>query len=211
MKALFWTSYGMLWVLIVLLVIGVLLIYRQFGLMLIPGSRRADLAGLDIGAKAPPLALDFLEEARASVLSWDGTELKSSKIGWVILFASPTCSICEGLWNAGESLGELATSWPRIEFIWVDGRWRATDPPAGWLMAVNEDHVASGAMEVPVFPFAYAIGAGGSIVAKRLVNEPEHLGLLADEAFGRNQGITEDDDAKDLAQPEQIRGMEVGA
>lgn len=211
MKTLFWTSYGVLWVLAVLLVVAVLLIYRQFGLMLIPGSRRADLAGLDIGAKAPPLALDFFQDARPSVLTWDPSELKKSQAGWVVLFASPTCSICESIWKGGHALREVASSWPDVEFIWIDARWRASEPPRGWLMAVSEDHLASDAMDVPVFPFAYAITAGGEVAAKRLVNEPEHLGLLAGEAFGRNRGITGDDGSEALAQPEQIRRMEVDA
>lgn len=184
MKALFWSSYAILWLLVIVLAGGVLLLYRQFGLMLMPGSRRADLAGLDVGAKAPPLALDFLQNGRAPVLDWDGSESGSPRAGWVVVFANPGCSICRGLWDAASDLGTLAHKWPALEFVWIDGRPREGDPPQGWTVAVSEDQRASEAMDVPVFPFVYAIEPGGIVSAKRLVNEPEHLSLLVDEAFG---------------------------
>jgi hypothetical protein len=43
MSSLFWVTYIVLWILVVALVLMVVLLYRQFGLMLMPGRRRMSL------------------------------------------------------------------------------------------------------------------------------------------------------------------------
>jgi hypothetical protein len=182
MNSLFWTSYAALWVLVAILVVMVLLLYRQFGLMLIPGRQRADLAGLDIGATAPPLELDFPMGDGPPVLAWRSADLHQAQLGWLALFANPQCPICERLWEA-KPLRKLADAWPNVEFIWIDAHPRLDAPPTGWSLAVSENQAASKVMEVPVFPFAYAIKPGGIIAGKRLVNEPEYLDLLLEDAF----------------------------
>ncbi len=51
-------SYLALWAIVIALTLLVLLMYRQFGLLIMPGRLRASLAGLDTGAHVPTLAFD---------------------------------------------------------------------------------------------------------------------------------------------------------
>jgi hypothetical protein len=190
MSEVFWATYAVLWLFVVVLVILVLLLYRQFGLMLMPGVRRANLAGLDIDAVAPPISLEFRDNGRAPILSWSAPELGEGHVAWVALFGNANCSVCKRLWQK-DDLAELARSWPSAEWLWIDSRWRPTESPFGWTVAVSEAGFAADVMDVPVFPYVYVIKPGGAVLAKGLVNSAHDLNLVAREGLRRAKGMKE--------------------
>lgn len=199
MPRFFWFTYAVLWALVVALLVMVLLLYRQFGLMFIPGRRRVELGGLDIGAQAPRLAVDLMRSSGPLVLTWDAPERGPPTSGWIAIFASPHCPICRRLWTEGELEG-VAAEWPSVEFVWIDSEVPAEgEPPAGWTAAVSPDESANTLMDVPVFPFAYAIVPGGTLRAKGLVNEAADLKRIAELAFPSSAADVEDRGERALA------------
>jgi hypothetical protein len=67
MTLVFWITYGVLWIILALVAILVILLYRQFGLLLMPGGRRISYGGLDIDASVPVLPLSFDDSADRGV------------------------------------------------------------------------------------------------------------------------------------------------
>lgn len=186
MSAFFIASYVVLWLLVVILVVMVVLLYRQFGLMLMPGRRRADLQGLDLGSRAPKLQLQFRTSDTSIELDWAETS-SSPRLAWAVMFASPFCAICEGLWK---SVAALPAGWPDVEFVWIEDGARQRihgEQPAGWTFATSAEGFSAGeAMDVGATPYLYVIQPGGRVAAKGLVNSSAEisstlLGAFADE------------------------------
>jgi hypothetical protein len=183
MSSFFWITYSLLWLLVAALLLLVLLLYRQYGLMLMPGRRRVELGGLDLGSHAPEIPVEFRGSSDPPILTWDRTAPSDTFAGWIVLFSSPHCPICKRLWEE-EELDQAALAWPQLEFVWVDAEPRADEHrPAHWRVALSPDETANQAMEVPAYPFAFAIEAGGIIRAKGLVNDLDDLQRVADMGF----------------------------
>jgi len=176
MSPFFWTTYSLLWILTFGLTVGVLLLYRQFGLVEMPGRRRMSLGGLDIGAQAPPLALEFLDGSGESGLTWRASENDPGSSSWLLLFSLPGCPICEHMWQE-EDLRELPREWGDVNFVWVGAKdLPAGLAPDGWLIANSADRSAHYAMDVPAVPFAYIVSKTGTILSKGLINNSKDLG-----------------------------------
>jgi hypothetical protein len=181
MSGFFWATYVILWTFVVLLTLMVLLLYRQFGLSWMRGQRRLELAGLDVGATAPPLSLEAPGSTAELVLAWDRTS-DGARQGQLVLFGLPTCPICKHLW--ADEIAALPLAWQTIEFVWVDAEPPNGPAPLGWQVGISADESAHAAMEVPGVPYAYVIGSGGRIVAKGLVNTFGDVNALLERAFG---------------------------
>ena len=121
----FWVSYVLLWVLVVGLLGLVLLLYRQFGMSYLAPHAQVSMQGLDVGSRAPAVALEGLDGEERG-LTWGGSP--NGLRARLMLFALPSCSICVDL--AGE-LQTLPDQWPGVEFAWVDGSAQAAARPAG--------------------------------------------------------------------------------
>lgn len=143
-----------LWLLVAVLVILVLLLYRQFGLIMMPASGRAALRGLDVGSSVPKI--------NGSVTSTGGSpvDLDGALRGGLALLvaASPNCPVCERIW------GELSR-WPfepgLATLVWIDGDGasRGSHLP-GWLVCSSTGEAAHALLQVPVVPFFYLISKG---------------------------------------------------
>jgi hypothetical protein len=189
MNALFWVTYGILWIVLATVVVMLVLLYRQFGLMIMPGGRRISYAGLDIGVRAPVLPLRFR----------DGTELAYDWIlppagsmaqqGTIALFAMPGCPICDGLAHNAD-IAALPERYPTVRFVWIDGEKETETEHANfyaWSMAVSRHAHAHSAMDIPGTPFAYFISTDAHILAKSLVNAlPDFEALIED---GRSKAL----------------------
>lgn len=170
----------LLWIVVSLLSVMLLLLYRQLGLMVLPGGVRAGLEGLDLGAKAPPLNLRTTD-GDVEVFDWQD---QSPARAWLLVMASRTCPICDVLRNA---VGVLSAAWPGIGFVWIEDGWRSHRNhglPKGWIMAESAGDVrVNDLLEVSVSPFAYVIEPGGTILAKGLVNSPTEISSMLMGAF----------------------------
>src|SRR6185503_1625499 len=57
----FWVSYVLLWILVAGLLGLVLLLYRQFGMSYLAPHTQVSMQGLDVGSRAPAVALEELD------------------------------------------------------------------------------------------------------------------------------------------------------
>jgi hypothetical protein len=179
MSPLFVASYIVLWLLVFMLLILVLLIYRQYGRSLMTPTGRIATAGLSIGEKAPALSVRA-QDGSPVIVDWVGT-----KRGTAALFALPGCPICSHLWEE-EEVAALPAQWPGVEFIWfdVDQAHLATGPiPDGWAFAHSADRSAHEAVELPASPYAYVVSSSGKVMSKGLINHGEQLAQMLTKAF----------------------------
>lgn len=192
MSSLFWASYAAMWLMIALLAILVTLLYRQFGLMLMPGGQRVGYGGLDIGTRAPAVLLHF-DGDRERAYDWTPLSVGLRVSATFALFAMPACPLCAKLLEDHDALAEAARRHSPIQFLWVQGVLEAGNPlpsTSNWVSARSHDSAAHEAMEVPGSPFAYLVSGDGHILAKGLVNEASDIdGLIA---AARTDGVTLD-------------------
>jgi hypothetical protein len=182
MSSLFLLSYAVLWLIVAGLVTLVTLLYRQFGLMLLPGTTRINLGGLDVGARAPAMVVRSGGQ-RDALYQWGdaGHENQASAHATCVIFAVPGCVLCEGLSNDAPGLEQLASRYPDIHFLWVDSGEQPTHRvPGNWAVVSSANSGAHLAMEIPATPFMYLVSSTGSVMTKGLVNEvPDVEALLA--------------------------------
>jgi hypothetical protein len=190
MSSLFWTAFGVQWLLLVILFVLVILLYRQFGLMIMPGSQRVGYGGLDVGARAPAVSLRFADERD---VAYDWTPRYSDDLvrteATLALFAFSSCHICDELADDQRSMAQLAQRHPSVRFLWIE-ELSKSQPHAvadGWTLARSPGSGAHGAMEVPGTPFAYLISAEARILAKALINHPANIeDIVAAARLGSN-------------------------
>ncbi|MDP9203312.1 MAG: hypothetical protein M3P26_15465 [Gemmatimonadota bacterium] len=176
MTSFFWFTYVSLWALSILTLFGTLLLYRHLGTMLMSGRQRIELKGLDKGALTPALGLND-PEGKPFILDWR-LDPAGGKTGWIVILASAHCPICSGLWEKDVPT-EAAALWPDASLVWIDTELRSRPSEASsWTMATSGDGSAASMLEVPGFPFGYAIDATGRVAAKALVNNMADIGRL---------------------------------
>jgi hypothetical protein len=180
-------SMSLLWAAVIVLTILVLLLYRQFGLAYMSGRARAAMQGLDLGARARPVALTGLDGS-AHDLDWAAAPVTGATVpaATVLVFAQPSCPICGDL--AADAAG-LPAAWPSSRFVWVDGTVtgrprRAVDSAPGWIVGTARDDAVHQAWDVSGSPFAYVVGASGRIAAKGVVNRAADVERLLANVLG---------------------------
>lgn len=198
-RNLFWTSYVVLWLIVVILLLLLLLVYRQFGLMIMPGSQRISYGGLDKGSRAPAITIR-LEGGPEIAYDWSNTlRCQRSHIATVALFGLPGCPICDTL-ARDAATGQLVNDYPSIAFVWISGQLDSPHPaPAHWLKATSHHGSAHSVMDIPGTPFAYVVSVDSLILSKGLVNSARDIGLLITSAdiadFARPTGQVNGDAA----------------
>jgi hypothetical protein len=188
MTPLFWVAFGVQWMVLFVLVLLVILLYRQFGLMIMPGTRRVGYGGLNVGARAPALSLR-LDGSHEVV--WDWAAPKSANAirpqATLALFALAGCQICDELAGDQASMAEVARRYPSVRFLWVEGLSNAQPHLVsdGWTLALSPASEAHAAMEIPGTPFGYLISASARVLAKGLINHPQDIeGIVSRSPIG---------------------------
>jgi hypothetical protein len=193
MSHFFWFTYAILWFLIVLLALLVLLLYRHFGLMLLPGAQRISLGGLDLDARAPSIVVRS-RDGRDRSVEWV-SERSDQTAGSFVVLALPGCPLCDHL-RREEHLDDFPLMWPGVRFMWIDAAVEADAPiPDGWQGLLSEDRAAHEAMDIPGSPFGYGIRADGTIGYKGLVNIWNDLREALEKVFGEPRTEPEEIDA----------------
>lgn len=175
MSPFFLMTYSLLWILVLVLVLLVLLMYRHYGLMLLPAKEKWALGGLDVGRKVGVLNI---ADARGGAVSLTWDEVEADR---VILYTSPECDICASIWAVGDA---IAAEHPGVEFVWLshDPHEKLTAPPAGWRALVDLDERAMRGMQVPALPYAHYVDSTGRVRAKGLMNDRTDFTRLIDAA-----------------------------
>lgn len=209
MPTIFYVSYGVMWLLLVVIGVLLLLVYRHFGVMALGTLEGVQRDGLSIGEPAPAV----------SGVTPEGVDVQWSpqrKRPELVLFVAPECEACAKvlphvsyLVNAPTGYNIPATAivtGPRENAVKVMEKFSLPFP------SIAED--GSGAFEryrVRVTPFAFVIGEDGLVLAKGLCNDAARLRELL-----MNGGLSEAAEGLgmvsrqiQLAPSEPMRGQEV--
>lgn len=180
MSGILLASYVALWILVALLLVLVLLLYRQYGRSLMETRERIGLAGLSLNEKVPVLTLETTD-GQPTTIDW-----QTSSQATAALFALPGCPVCDHLWHE-ESITELADQWRNVDFLWIDGPSDHLDGRGtlrGWRFLRSPDRAAHRVVEMPASPYVYIIGNNARVLAKGLINHSGQVSSMIAEAFG---------------------------
>jgi hypothetical protein len=179
-SAFFWTTYALLWFTVLVAVLGLLLLYRQFGLVYMDSRRRLEMQGPDVGKRAPTVDIVQIPSLRGRSVDWIANG--SGTVGQVALFALPSCDVCKSLVVA---IDELPREWSQLEFVWVQGSVTGPDEAIAsapeipsWSVVAGHGMDAHRAFDVTAVPFALVIGPDGLVRSKGLINHPDDLTRL---------------------------------
>jgi methylamine dehydrogenase accessory protein MauD len=170
----FYTTYVLLWLLVLFQGVLLLLIFRHFGHQALGTLAAVQRDGLRVGAKAPDV---------------EGVQPSGEAVSWrppgnrtaLMLFAAPDCAPCHRVlpYVAG-----AARDAPELEVVTVVPGSREDAAKLVELVASPLSTIASdGAFEafrVEVTPFAFVLGQDGRVLAKGLCDSPERLWRMLD-------------------------------
>jgi hypothetical protein len=168
MSTAFYVSYGVLWVLVVVLAVLLLLVYRHFGMMALGTIQGVQRDGIPVGDDAPDIT--------ATTPAGRELVLKPGSSGPAfIVFASPDCEPCSVVlpylnhFVGRDSAPELLTL--------VPGPPSTAEHMSDELRLLYECYAEDGsgafdAYRVRVTPFAFVVGSDGRVLSKGLCSEP---------------------------------------
>jgi methylamine dehydrogenase accessory protein MauD len=191
MSPLFWTTYVLLWVLVAILVVAVLLLYRQFGLVYMNSRRRLDMQGPDIGGRAPTLEVVTVPARERASINW---QAPTGSKGQFVLFALPTCQVCKALLP---DLSAVPAQFPEVGFAWVHGATslesalESAPSLSSWSVLAGDAMRAHQVFDVGTVPFAFVLDANGRIRSKGLINDLDDIGRLIREARVSSERLSE--------------------
>jgi methylamine dehydrogenase accessory protein MauD len=190
-NAVFWTTYVLLWVFVVVLVIAVLLLYRQFGLVYMNSRRRLDMQGPDIGRPAPSIPVVTVPSGEPATIKWELAEPLRAQF---VLFALPTCQVCKALLP---DLAVVTGRWPSVGFVWVHGSTSLDDAVAtapslpSWSVLAGNGMAAHQSFDVGTVPFAFVLGGDGRVRSKGLINGLDDIERLIQESEASQDRLSE--------------------
>lgn len=174
MNGFFWATYVLLWLTTGVLVVAVVLMFRQFGLSYMEPRRRLDLQqGPDIGSRSPEVAVKRIRSGEPVILEWGNGQGPH-----LLLFARPGCLVCKDLVPTVDAIPEF---WPGVRFVWIDsaignvGDKSTALSLKRWDVVSSDDESAHEAMDVAATPFTIVVGADGKVLSKGVVNSAEDV------------------------------------
>jgi AhpC/TSA family len=164
----FYVSYGVLWVLVIVLSVLLLLVYRHFGMMALGTIQGVQRDGIPVGDAAPDIT--------ATRPSGGETVLRPGSSGpALVVFASPDCEPCAVvLPYLNNFVGR--SSAPEVITV-VPGPATTAERMSDEYRLIYECFAEDGsgafdAYRVRVTPFAFVVGSDGRVLAKGLCSEP---------------------------------------
>jgi methylamine dehydrogenase accessory protein MauD len=175
MEGTFWIiSYIALWVLVVVLILLVILLYRQLGIMYLGSAEGVSRDGLEPGKKAPDWSLEDQYGTARKLSDYLGKPT-------VVVFGSPHCSPCRILLP---QMHDWAKAHPEVGIVWLNAA-----SPEESLKFVSETGATLPIIpyapetklmdkyRVRVTPFMFLLDENGIIRQKGLVNTKAGLDL----------------------------------
>jgi methylamine dehydrogenase accessory protein MauD len=187
-------SVVLLWILVLALAILVVLLYRQFGLIYIGSRGRVELTGLQVGTQAPAT---MQLEVEGETALWS-LQLDSPMRATFLLMSALNCELCAHLIpllnSSVERWGEV------VRFLVVDrgedaaGVLRELPERREWAYAVSPDGSVHDTFDVDATPFAFVLDHEAKVLAKGLVNVPEHVDGLIARGLEGGEGSRDEDE-----------------
>ncbi len=195
MEGIWLISYIVLWALVIVLILLVILLYRQLGIMYLGSAEGVSRDGLTPGVKAPDFSLKDQYDNPQRLSDYRGRPT-------VLLFGSPHCSPCRILLP---QLHDWSKAHPEVGVLWLNAASEeeslkfvsdtgSTLPIAPYTPQEN----LMDKYKVRVTPFMFLIDESGVVKVKGLVNTKAGMDLY----------YKEFKDIKSGKQPEQTVAQE---
>ncbi len=168
-------SYVVLWAVVLFQGLVIFILLRQLGVMYLGTARGVAHDGLAPGARAPDFAVRGLGGQNISLADFRGLPL-------VLIFGSPNCVPCRALVPDLNSFARERSRDLRVLFLsrgeLEEASRFAREFDLQVSTAVHPDDGLPDKYKVRVTPFAFLISGEGTIEAKGLANNREHLEML---------------------------------
>jgi hypothetical protein len=170
MSPVFLVSYGLLWLLMAVLFVGVFALYHHFGQIYLTSRAGRQEQGPAEGSLFQPI--------EATVLDGDPVVIPHANKPSLVIFASTDCALC-GQLRAG--IARVADSHPEVDLYVAcagpERMVRAWASDVGDAVPVIADPRAriSTRYRVGAWPFVIAIGDDGAVRGRGLVNDDDGL------------------------------------
>lgn len=185
MSGIWLASYIALWAVVLFQGFVIFVLLRQLGVIYLGTAQGVANDGLDIGKAAPDFALRTLAGEPVSLASFRGNPL-------LLIFGSPTCAPCRGLIPDLNAFARDRANELRVLFLSrsddESARRFADEQHIEVPVAAHPDEDLPNMYEARVTPFGFVVGEDGTIRAKGLTNNREHLELLLRTASGATAG-----------------------
>jgi methylamine dehydrogenase accessory protein MauD len=193
-----------LWAVVLFQGVVIFLLLRQLGLMYLGTAQGIARDGLAVGKRAPQFT--------AVGLSGDQITLQERlSLPLLLIFGSPTCGPCKSLVPhlnefAAERTGELHVLFLSRGSV-DDARRFATEQAVHVPLAAHPDDALPDRFQARVTPFGFVIGSDGTVLAKGLVNNREHLDMLVHMAGEelRHAGGEHSRNGSSVIEPSEVR------
>lgn len=170
-------SQGLLWLVIVALSVVVFALVRQIGVLherVAPVGALSITAGPGVGDPAPRLKMPNLVGAQVAVGGRSPTGRSQ-----LLLFVAPTCPICKILIPIAQDMARAE----KVDVLFVGDGDGAEQRKLADRFRIDPARYVNGpelgmTLQVSKLPFAVLVDAAGTIAAKGLVNNREHLESL---------------------------------
>jgi methylamine dehydrogenase accessory protein MauD len=175
MSGVWLASYVVLWAVVLFQGLVIFILLRQLGLMYLGTARGVAHDGLALGESAPDFTLRGLKGQTISLADFRGLPL-------VLVFGSPNCVPCRALVPDLNSFARERSRDLHVLFLsrggLEDARRFAGESGLQVSTAIHPDDELANTYKVRVTPFAFLISSEGTIRAKGLANNREHLDML---------------------------------
>ena len=178
----FITSFGLLWIIVIILSFLVFALARQVGILherVAPAGALLPTSGPKVGEMTEAMNLNDLDGKRIIIGGIDSTDLAT-----LIMFISPTCPVCKSLVPIARSLAAHESHQMRLVFASDGDNHNQHQAYVSDLNIEGLPYIISQPLglryEVSKLPFAVLIGGDGILKSKGLVNSREHLESLVE-------------------------------
>ena len=177
MSDVFYLSYTVMWLLVLVQGVLLLLVYRHFGLAALGTFEGVQRDGLSIGQQVPPISATG---EHGQPVSWQ----PNGQQAHLLMFVSPDCEPCANIAPYLNALGTAGSSRSALSVAGIVAggehelaRFVAkTSPSYDCFADVGLD--ATNAYRVRVTPCGFVIGADGRVLAKGLCSDHKKLEAL---------------------------------
>ena len=174
MEGIWLVSYIVLWALVLVLLVLVILLYRQLGIMYLGSAEGVSRDGLNKGTKAPDFSLEDQYGKTHRLRDYQGRPV-------LLLFGSPHCSPCRVLLP---QLHDWAKAHPDVTVLWLNSASPeeslkfASDTGATLpILAHPPDLELMDKYRVRVTPFLFMLDEQGVVRTKGLANTKAGIDL----------------------------------
>ena len=173
-------SVVLLWAIVIVLVLLVTLLYRQFGLLYLGSGGAVRLRGREVGRRAPDDIILSESAGQDFAVTWDDVGQGRCTI---LLLTGESCPLCEAL---VPELNDFTRMWADVADVVVADRAESSDlptrplpDPRDWRYGRSIGGACHKAFDIDIQPYAFLIDWQGIIRARDIVNAtPQREALL---------------------------------